>query len=1083
MSRFFKKKGSKKTKKSKKKNKDTTNSSSSSNETSFSSGRKIPNRDPEPITVHLINARGLESDPSLYCILYLGTQKLKSSLINNSNTQNWDQKFVFNYDWIKPQIRIDFFDINAYPLDRAGFANVDIEMLDLATKLTAYFPLQDLEGEIQISVSIGDIKEPQEEIEKNNSKEEETQEKDQELQNNKQNQDQNENKIEIEKQLQSVEQILQEQQNNNTHEEETSTETKKESSLPPVNTNSLDELLNQVKNDRKPRAQSIGDSVNKNSKILEPNQFDDLLTEKNRRNSKPETKFDINKFLESHTTKRQTYNNSDSITKLLNKTSTLQSKYEPKEGSILNKLKLSSNLNSYPSKLNSSTGSITNTKKNKTEDLLSSTQSLLKTLQMSKSKMVNTDFQKSSFNIDDYLSKTSVPQKTNTNSSFDNSTNKTNSNDLIQSKPKNEIFNSNFTPYNTTNTNNTLNSNNTTTTTDINNTNQNKTSFNIDDYLDNNFLNNTTTTTTTSSSSIMNNKSMNSYNSTTTTTTTTNDRNNFELEFVFGYTGDDRNNVHFTSSGEITYYAAAVGIVYNRQTHKQRFFKFHTDTITCNAIHPNKQIVATGQLNNGTVFIWDTAKCEKISEINPPHEKGVSCLAFSHHQPYLVTVGLDSNHTVCLWNWKTSQLIAKNEGPGNKVLCAHFDPTDGNAFVICGIKHIQFWTIQNDQSLTSYPGTFQGREDSMLLSLAITRDGKILTGNRSGDIYCWGKSDKMVTSKFRAHVGPCVVLKAINSDLFISGGKDGKVNLWSTYSLNKIKQISSIIGGPIRGIDFLKDQVIAGTLKNQIWSASTQTGKSNMEIFSHSEEVHGIACHPFRKEFISTSDDRSVNVWSLDGNKSIGRIPVNGQPRIGAFSPDGRVIGIGLRDGEFKLCSSGSLKQITNRKNATCEIIQMKFSPDSSKLVLCHEDGAIMCYGASTNYRKISGFKLPGIISLDWAKDSSAIRVSTTTRTMCWRVRDSKKIDENFTQWETNDKLLAREIPDIRKCDVRNGIGAKAVENSNKIQIYPYPNTQNTIPIYLSGHGSSVLDVKFLLDSHIISAGGKDHSVFLWKRI
>ena len=44
------------------------------------------------------------------------------------------------------------------------------------------------------------------------------------------------------------------------------------------------------------------------------------------------------------------------------------------------------------------------------------------------------------------------------------------------------------------------------------------------------------------------------------------------------------------------YHVAAVGIIYNRDRHSQRFYLGHTDDILCLAIHPAKDIVATGQV-------------------------------------------------------------------------------------------------------------------------------------------------------------------------------------------------------------------------------------------------------------------------------------------------------------------------------------------------------------------------------------------------------------------------------------------------------------------------------------------------------
>ena len=52
------------------------------------------------------------------------------------------------------------------------------------------------------------------------------------------------------------------------------------------------------------------------------------------------------------------------------------------------------------------------------------------------------------------------------------------------------------------------------------------------------------------------------------------------LEWVYGYRGHQcRNNLFYTASKDIVYFAAGVGIVYNLRDHKQRFFLGHDDDI------------------------------------------------------------------------------------------------------------------------------------------------------------------------------------------------------------------------------------------------------------------------------------------------------------------------------------------------------------------------------------------------------------------------------------------------------------------------------------------------------------------------
>ena len=67
---------------------------------------------------------------------------------------------------------------------------------------------------------------------------------------------------------------------------------------------------------------------------------------------------------------------------------------------------------------------------------------------------------------------------------------------------------------------------------------------------------------------------------------------------------DCRNNLFYTQAGEVVFHVAATGIVYNRDTHSQRFYLEHTDDILCLCIHPLKDIIATGQVNLAENTIW-----------------------------------------------------------------------------------------------------------------------------------------------------------------------------------------------------------------------------------------------------------------------------------------------------------------------------------------------------------------------------------------------------------------------------------------------------------------------------------------------
>ena len=54
----------------------------------------------------------------------------------------------------------------------------------------------------------------------------------------------------------------------------------------------------------------------------------------------------------------------------------------------------------------------------------------------------------------------------------------------------------------------------------------------------------------------------------------------------------------YTGRGEVVFVAGATGIIYNPVQHTQKFFNGHTDDIICLGMHPDFNIVATGQVQD-----------------------------------------------------------------------------------------------------------------------------------------------------------------------------------------------------------------------------------------------------------------------------------------------------------------------------------------------------------------------------------------------------------------------------------------------------------------------------------------------------
>lgn len=92
---------------------------------------------------------------------------------------------------------------------------------------------------------------------------------------------------------------------------------------------------------------------------------------------------------------------------------------------------------------------------------------------------------------------------------------------------------------------------------------------------------------------------------------------------------------------------------HNQRTNRQRHFIHHTDDITCLASHPERNIIATGEVGRRPVIhVWNATTVELIVSIQGDLEKGVKHLAFSSDGRYLAAVGADDRHTGAIYDWR-----------------------------------------------------------------------------------------------------------------------------------------------------------------------------------------------------------------------------------------------------------------------------------------------------------------------------------------------------------------------------------------------------------------------------------------------
>ncbi|ETV90516.1 hypothetical protein H310_14706 [Aphanomyces invadans] len=259
------------------------------------------------------------------------------------------------------------------------------------------------------------------------------------------------------------------------------------------------------------------------------------------------------------------------------------------------------------------------------------------------------------------------------------------------------------------------------------------------------------------------------------------------LDWIYGMNSVLRQCVDYVSTNEIIYPAASVVVLYDHVEHKQRYCQYHTDLVLSVAVHPNQSVVATGERGSRPrICVWEVQSLRLLCTLRHLHSVGVGHLAWMPDERTLLSLGNDAYHTLAIYQWPTSallglpQLIYTERTSRYRVLA--MQPVTSSLFITCGQRHIHFWyqdSIESSPGVVFHPKPgVLGKKAKMqtLLSVASITDKLTLSGTVRGEIWLW--EGRNVVKVLFAHAAAVNVLHVFSGGV-VSGGKDGKIRLWS----------------------------------------------------------------------------------------------------------------------------------------------------------------------------------------------------------------------------------------------------------------------------------------------------------------
>ncbi|XP_063080185.1 echinoderm microtubule-associated protein-like 5 [Engraulis encrasicolus] len=582
------------------------------------------------------------------------------------------------------------------------------------------------------------------------------------------------------------------------------------------------------------------------------------------------------------------------------------------------------------------------------------------------------------------------------------------------------------------------------------------------------------------------------------------------LEWIYGYRGQQcRNNLYYTANREIVYFVAGVGVVYNTREHKQKFYLGHTDDIISLALHPERVLVATGQVGKEPyVCVWDSYTMQTVSILKDTHTHGVACLAFDLDGQCLVSVGLDSKNTVCVWDWRRGKVLAAAPGHTDRIFDISWDLYQPNKLVSCGVKHIKFWTLCGN-ALTPRRGVFgRAGELTTILCVSCARDELTYSGALNGDIYIW-KSVNLLRTIQGAHTSGIFSMNACEEG-FATGGRDGCIRLWDlTFKPITLIDLTDTDQGykglSVRSVCWRGDHILVGTQDSEIFEVVVHDrSKPFLIMQGHCEgELWALAVHPSKPLAMTGSDDRSVRIWSLVDHALIGRCNMEEPIRCAAVSSDGIHLALGLKDGSFTVLRVRDMSEVVHLKEREGAVLDLKYSPDGSLLAVASSQRTVDIYGVVQRYKKVGECIGAGsyITHMDWATDSKHLQTNdANSRRLFFRMPSGKEVmnreELKMVQWASWTCALGSEVMGVwPKYSTTNDITSLDANFTNQVlvtaddlgtvKLYRFPCIRKGAKYrrYL-GHSAHITSARWSHDYQwVVTIGGADHALFQWRFI
>lgn len=217
-----------------------------------------------------------------------------------------------------------------------------------------------------------------------------------------------------------------------------------------------------------------------------------------------------------------------------------------------------------------------------------------------------------------------------------------------------------------------------------------------------------------------------------------------------------------------------------------------------------------------------------------------------------------------------------------------------------------------------------------VLSVALSLDGILATGDANGEIHIWQVEDGKQLVSCKGHTGWIrSVAFSPDGSTIVSGSSDHAVRLWDVRTGQCLKILQGHTNRE-RSVAFNPGGTILASGSDdctvKLWDVST--GQCLTTLQEHTNRVRAVAFSPGGTILVSGSDDCTVKWWDVNTGQCLKTLEAheNGVRSLG-FSPDGQILATGGEDKLIRLWDVNTGKCFKILKGHRDGVWSVTFSP------------------------------------------------------------------------------------------------------------------------------------------------------------